>query len=186
MKKYLFMVMIAVMMLSGSTTVNAQVAQNGKERVHLTVDQIIQKRTEKMVQTLMLDDATSAKFIPVYSQYLKEKMDCRVIKPKHMGMDVNAKTDAEIDQMIQENFAQSHKILDIREKYYAKFRKFLTPKQIMKIYQVEKTDAGKMKIEMIKRQRGLGNKGIFARPNFNSVQLLIKLSNSSNAEFPSP
>ena len=75
MKKYLFMVMIAVMMLSGSTTVNAQVAQNGKERVHLTVDQIIQKRTEKMVQTLMLDDATSAKFIPVYSQYLKEKMD---------------------------------------------------------------------------------------------------------------
>jgi hypothetical protein len=166
MKKYLFMVMIAVMMLSGSTTVNAQVAQNGKERVHLTVDQIIQKRTEKMVQTLMLDDATSAKFIPVYSQYLKEKMDCRVMKPKHMGMDVNAKTDAEIDQMIQENFAQSHKILDIREKYYAKFRKFLTPKQIMKIYQVEKTDAGKMKIEMIKRQRGLGNKGIFGKPNF--------------------
>ena len=83
-----------------------------------------------------------------------------------MGMDVNAKTDAEIDQMILENFAQSHKILDIREKYYAKFRKFLTPKQIMKIYQVEKIDAGKMKIEMIKRQRGLGNKGIFGKPNF--------------------
>ena len=94
MKKYLFMVMVAVMMLSGSITVNAQVAQNGKERTHLTEDQMIQKRTEKMVQTLMLDDATSAKFIPVYSQYLKEKMDCRVIKPKHMGMDVNAKTDA--------------------------------------------------------------------------------------------
>lgn len=36
----------------------------------------------------------------------------------------------------------------------------------MKIYQVEKTDVGKMKIEMIKRQRGLGNKGIFGKPNF--------------------
>ena len=36
----------------------------------------------------------------------------------------------------------------------------------MKIYQVEKIDAGKMKIEMIKRQRGLGNKGIFGKPNF--------------------
>jgi hypothetical protein len=31
MKKYLFMVMAAVMMLGGSITVNAQVAQNGKE-----------------------------------------------------------------------------------------------------------------------------------------------------------
>ncbi|BCS85900.1 MULTISPECIES: DUF3826 domain-containing protein [Prevotella] len=167
MKKYLFMVMVAVMMLSGSNTVNAQVAQNGKERVHLTVDQIIQKRTEKMVQTLMLDDATSAKFIPVYSEYLKEKMECRSMKPRHMGMDINTKTDAEVDQMIQDNFAQSHKILDIREKYYAKFHKFLTPKQIMKIYQVEKNDVVKMTKEMMKRQqRGFGNKGAFARPNF--------------------
>lgn len=166
MKKYLFMVMIAVMMLSGSTTVNAQVAQNGKERVHLSVDQIIQKRTGKMVQTLMLDDATSAKFIPVYSQYLKDKMECRIMKPKRMGMDVNAKTDAEIDQMIQDNFAQSRKILDIREKYYAKFRKFLTPKQIMKIYQAEKNDVVKLKNEMMKRKKGMGNKGAFRSPNF--------------------
>ena len=166
MKKYLFMVMAAVMMLGGSITVNAQVAQNGKERLHLTVDQIIQKRTEKMVQTLMLDDATSAKFIPVYSQYLKERLECRNMKPKHMGTDINTKTDAEVDKMIQDNFAQSRKILDIREKYYAKFHKILTPKQIMKIYQVEKNDVGKMKKEMMKRQRGFGNKGAFARPNF--------------------
>jgi hypothetical protein len=166
MKKYLFMVMAAVMMLGGSITVNAQVAQNGKERVRLTEDQIIQKRTEKMVQTLMLDDATSAKFTPIYSQYLKERLECRNMKPKHMGTDINTKTDAEVDKMIQDNFAQSHKILDIREKYYAKFHKFLTPKQIMKIYQVEKNDAGKMKIEMIKRQSGFGNKGVFGRPNF--------------------
>lgn len=89
-----------------------------------------------------------------------------MMKPKHMGMDINTKTDAEIDQMIQDNFAQSHKLLDIREKYYAKFHKILTPKQIMKIYQVEKNDVGKMKKEMMKRQRGVGNKGAFVRPNF--------------------
>lgn len=71
------MVMIAVMMLSGSTTVNAQVAQNGKEHTSYSRSDYTETCTGKMVQTLMLDDATSAKFIPVYSQYLKEKMDCR-------------------------------------------------------------------------------------------------------------
>ena len=158
MKKYLFMIMAALMMLGGSITVNAQNMQNGKERKHLTEEQVIQLRTDKMVQTLMLDDATSAKFIPLYSQYLKEKMACRGMKSKHMDKDIDTKTDAEVDQMIQDNFAQSRKILDIREKYYAKFHKILTPKQIMKIYQVEKNDVGKMKKEMMKRVKGFVEK----------------------------
>lgn len=152
------MIMAALMMLGGSITVNAQNMQNGKERKHLTEEQVIQLRTDKMVQTLMLDDATSAKFIPLYSQYLKEKMACRGMKSKHMGKDIDTKTDAEVDQMIQDNFAQSRKILDIREKYYAKFHKILTPKQIMKIYQVEKNDVGKMKKEMMKRVKGFAEK----------------------------
>jgi len=62
------------------------------------------------------------------------------------------KTDADIDEMIQNQFSQSHKMLDIREKYYAKFHKILSPKQILKIYQSEKQDQKKMLKEMFKRR----------------------------------
>jgi hypothetical protein len=155
MKKY-FCMMVAVLLIGGSLTMNAQQVQNDNVRKPLTEEQMIEKRTDRMAQMLMLDDATAAKFAPVYSQYLKEKMDCRKMKTKHFangGNAMNTKTDAEVDEMIQANFAQSQKMLDIREKYYAKLHKILTPKQIMRIYQVEKSDVGKMKKE-IQRRRG--------------------------------
>jgi hypothetical protein len=155
MKKY-FCMMVAVLLISGSLTMNAQQVQSDNVRKPLTEEQMIEKRTDRMAQMLMLDDATAAKFAPVYSQYLKEKMDCRKMKAKHSangGNAMNTKTDAEVDEMIQDNFAQSQKMLDIREKYYAKLHKILTPKQIMRIYQVEKSDVGKMKKE-IQRRKG--------------------------------
>ena len=43
-------------------------------------------------------------------------------------------------------------MLDIREKYYNEFRKFLSPKQIQKMYNMEKRIGDKMRKEMGKRQ----------------------------------
>lgn len=54
-------------------------------------------------------------------------------------------TDAEVEQQIKGRFAQSRKILDVREKYYDEFRKILSPKQIMKIYRTEQNNANKLK-----------------------------------------
>ena len=34
-------------------------------------------QTKQIVNTLMLDDATAAKFTPVYEKYLKELRECR-------------------------------------------------------------------------------------------------------------
>ena len=63
-------------------------------------------------------------------------------------------TDAEVEQQIKGRFAQSRKILDVREKYYDEFRKILSPKQIMKIYRTEQNNAHKLKKEFdrIKKQ----------------------------------
>ena len=54
-------------------------------------------------------------------------------------------TDAEVERQIKGRFAQSRKILDVREKYYDEFRKILSPKQIMKIYRTEQNNADKLK-----------------------------------------
>lgn len=119
----------------------------------------------QMVKALMLDDATAAKFTPVYMQYLKELSDSRISsprRPKVKGATVTQETqktepkpiptDAEVEKAIKDRFAQSRKILDIREKYYNEFRKILSPKQIMKIYQLEKGNAHKLQNEWKKRQ----------------------------------
>jgi len=159
MKKYLFLMMIAAIMIGSTSKASAQNVPVKKQ--HITEEQMIEKRTNQMIQILMLDDATTAKFAPVYGQYLKEKMDCRkmaLTERFQKNKEANMKTDADIDAMIQNQFAQSHKMLDIREKYYAKFHKFLSPKQILKIYQTEKQDQKKMVREMFKRRMKQQNK----------------------------
>ncbi|EGF52450.1 hypothetical protein [Bacteroides fluxus] len=39
---------------------------------------------------------------------------------------------------MNERFAHSQKILDLRKKYYLKYSKFLTPTQIEKVYVLER------------------------------------------------
>ena len=159
MKKYLLFMMIAAIMIGSPSKTIAQNVPVKKQ--HLTEEQIIEKRTNQMIQILMLDDATTAKFAPVFSQYLKEKMDCRkmaLTERFKKNKEADVKTDADIDAMIQNQFTQSHKMLDIREKYYAKLRKVLSPKQILKIYQTEKQDQKKMIREMFKRRMQQRNK----------------------------
>ena len=76
-------------------------------------------------------------------------------------------TDAEIEKEIKDQFAQSRKILDVREKYYNEFRKILSPKQIMKIYQTEKRNANKFRKEFDRRkgqQQGQGKRPVHGRP----------------------
>jgi Spy/CpxP family protein refolding chaperone len=175
MKKYVF-IFVAAMMMGIPTAMNAQDNNQSTttdvkaNRPHLTDEQIVQKRTESMSRELMLDDETNAKFVPVYSQYLKDLMSCRPKRPemgKRDGQQPQAeqKTDAEIEKMIQDRFEQSQKILDIRKSYYSKFRKILTPKQILKIYDSERDNMGKFKKEMNKRRDG--QQGFNGRQGFN-------------------
>ena len=58
-------------------------------------------------------------------------------------------TDAEVEQHIKDRFAHSRMMLDLQEKYYTEFRKVLSPKQIEKIYQMEKKhDGNRMRKDM--------------------------------------
>jgi hypothetical protein len=90
---------------------------------------------------LGLDDKTAAKFAEVYKKYMKEMDDLRKqympaksdLKKDKPSMP-NSLTDAEVDKMMRDRFAQARKMLDVREKYYDEFRKFLSPKQVQKVY----------------------------------------------------
>ena len=128
MKTKFIYVIMAVLLMGSQMTLSAQNTDNKQKKQRPTPEQMVQMQTKQIVNTLMLDDATAAKFTPVYEKYLKELRECRMMthkarteKTKAQGTDANAKkerpsmTDDEIATMLRNQFTQSRKMLDIRE-----------------------------------------------------------------------
>ena len=165
MKTKFIYVIMAVLLMGSQMTLSAQNTDNKQKKQRPTPEQMVQMQTKQIVKTLMLDDATAAKFTPVYEKYLKELRECRMMthkarteKTKAQGTDANAKkerpsmTDDEIATMLRNQFTQSRKMLDVREKYYNELSKILSQKQILKIYQQEKSNMNKFRKEFDRRK----------------------------------
>lgn len=145
----IFMVLVALFM-GGQVAMFAQDKKEGRpERRQFNREQMQEMQCNQIVNALALDDAETAKFKPVYAKYMEEMRSTRNVKPRAPRSE---QTDAEVEQAIKERFAQSRKMLDIREKYYKEFRKFLSPKQIQKMYNMERRTGDKMRKEMSRRQ----------------------------------
>lgn len=90
----------------------------------------VAKRT---AERLMLDDETSAKFIPLYQEYMQKLAECRV--PKKDGNGKNDESDEAIDSRIQAHFSAQEKRLEVQKDYYEKFKGVLTMRQVEQIYE---------------------------------------------------
>lgn len=101
--------------------------------------------TKFVVDMLKLDDATAAKFTPIYKEYLKAKSDMRRNGMKNRRPQKGNITDAEAQKIVKERLDASKKIIDIREKYYNKMAKVITPTQLLKIYDMEQNFDNKMR-----------------------------------------
>ena len=156
--KYFFVLLVAFIM--GTQVMDAQNREHGKRQHHkrMTVEQMTDMQANKIIGDLGLDDKTAAKFKDVYAKYMKEMNDLRKeympkkpdVKPED-GKPLPMPTDAEVDKMMRDRFKQSRKMLDIREKYYDEFRKFLSPKQVQKVYDKGMMNRGKFHQEMNRR-----------------------------------
>ena len=81
------------------------------------------------------DDATADKFVSTYCDCVKEfwALGPRVKQNRKSG-----NTDAQAQQAITDRFERSQKILALREKYYKQYSRFLTQKQIARVYELER------------------------------------------------
>lgn len=157
----MWMALVAVFMGSQVMLFAQQKNEAGTERDRSGREQMQEMQCGRMIDGLALDDATAAKFSPVYKQYMAELRATRMVDRRgNISRKTDAGqqtpkpvlTDAEVEQAIKAQFARNRKMLDIREKYYAEFRKFLSPKQIQKMYAMEKRHGDKFRKEMSKRQ----------------------------------
>lgn len=115
---------------------NAQRNQNAQK---MTPEQAIEMKTNRMAKRLMLDDATTAKFAPIYKEYLTELQECAKNCPKAANCPVNGQkcavmTDADIEKCMEQRFDMQQKKLDIRKNYYKKLKSVLNMKQMQALF----------------------------------------------------
>ena len=126
MKAIIKTIMLAVIMAAFCGTVSAQAQQGKKQRI--SREQLAEVQARHIANQMAFDDATSQKFMNAYCDYQRELW----------ALGRKAMNDADTEKAIKNRFAQSQKILDIREKYYERYSKFLTQKQIQRVYELER------------------------------------------------
>lgn len=110
MKAKFIYVFLTCLMIGSQLGLSAQTSVNKDKKKRHTPEQVMEHQTNQMVKMLMLDDATTAKFIPVYQNYLKELRECRMMnraKQRAEGTGVKPEpkpllTDAEVEQQIKD------------------------------------------------------------------------------------
>lgn len=129
--KKIFNVMMLVVAMTMITVNSFAQAPNNKQR--LTREQLSEKQAKYIANDLALDDETTAKFINTYTRCQKEIW---ALGPRPRRNDNN--NEEQIEQNIKKRFEMSEKILDIRQKYYKEYSKFMTQKQVQRVYEIEK------------------------------------------------
>lgn len=140
--KMKYLLVVCLMMIASTCMAMVQqpddCCQPGKgQRKRPNMEQLNKMQATRISQALGLDDKTSQKFIETFCKCRKEMAATRPARTHKKKADM---TDAEVDKAIKANFQQGRKLLDIREKYYAAYSKFLSPKQIQRVYDMERQD----------------------------------------------
>ncbi len=130
MNKMISMMVIAIAMLFSSNNTFAQ--SNNQQR--LSREELAEKQARHIAHDLALDDATTQKYVATYCAYQKEVWALGPRVKRHQSENA---TEAEAEQANKARMEQSQKILDLREKYYKEYSKFLTQKQIERAYELE-------------------------------------------------
>ena len=135
MKKIVSIACCAIMMAL-CTTVQAQ--DNHCDQVKkksMNPEQMIEKKAQHIARQLALDDATTKKFIETYREYKKEM---KALGHKDCCEGKQDLTEAEAEKALKACFDNREQSLSLQKKYYGKYSKFLTQKQIMRVYEMDK------------------------------------------------
>lgn len=110
-------------------------------------EQKTEERSGHLVKILGIDDAHARQFVELYAKCAAEMRAAHQKYPKIQARKDRGAglTDLQIKQNIENQFALSQTILDIRKKYYNEYLKVLTPRQINRLFELEKKDGDKLR-----------------------------------------
>lgn len=154
MKTILKIIIAVTLIVTSGVTASAQ--QDNRQR--LSREQLAEKQAQRIAEEVAMDNATTKRFIDTYCRCQKEIWTVAPKPHKRNDKDAGVKTDEQTEQNIKARFERSQKILDIRQKYYAEYSKFLTQKQIQSVYDAEKRMMDRLGKNKGPHKKGAGRK----------------------------
>lgn len=115
MRKLVYLLVCLAMAVSAT-------AQTPQQR--MSREQLAETQAKYIARELAFDDSLSSQFVTTYCECQKEVW---ALGPRS-GKDCS----------MQERFDRSQKLLDIRQKYYRLYSRFLTDRQIENVYKLER------------------------------------------------
>ena len=155
MKHIIRTFVFAIMMIASCTTV---FAQQNTQKQRMSREQLAEVQAKHIAGELAFSDAVTEKFVKTFCDCQKEiwALGPRP-RPGKQGM-----SEQENEERLKQRFAMSEKILNIRQKYYKEYSKFLTQAQIEKVYEQER--------KMMKRLANRGKRGNGFHKNMNQAR----------------
>lgn len=147
MKKVIFILSMAAMLFGSVNNTNAQ-DNRGREGRRAEMQA---RMTERLIKDLKLSDEQKAKFEPIYQNYQKELSALRTERQQADENDSKKEelTDAVATSRLQAIFDRqaqqiqlSQQRLDIQKKYCAELSAFLTPQQLLRVFQPQQQRNG--------------------------------------------
>lgn len=111
---------------------NSYAQQDNRQR--MSREQLAEAQAKYIVKEMAMDDTIAEQFIATFCRFQQEVWALGPRPRRGASYD----SDAETEQALKERFAHSQKILDLRKKYYMEYSKFLTQRQIERVYRLEK------------------------------------------------
>lgn len=115
------------------TTIGSQ-AQDARQR--MSREQMAETQAKHIAAALNLTGNTYDRFVETYENYKKELWQTAPKRSKKRCH--QSETEEQAAENTRQRFERSQKMLDIRNKYYQEFSKFLTQKQIEQMYEKER------------------------------------------------
>ena len=127
-----------------------------EQRKGILKEKIETQKIAYITNKLALTATEAQQFWPVYNEFSdkNEELVKAFRKSNLEDRDVNVETisDKEAMDMADEQIIHAQKILDLRKKYHAEFKKVLPAKKLLKLYQAER-DFKKFLLKEIKERR---------------------------------
>lgn len=139
---------ILLLTVTMATSCVSTYAQKG-DRQRMTREQLAETQAKYIAKEMAMDDMTAKQFIETFCLF-QEEIWALGPRPKR---EASTLTDAETEQALKDRFAHSQKILNLRQKYYEEYSKFLTQKQIKRVYELERQI-----MDRLSKRKGSGNR----------------------------
>ena len=124
--------LIVIMMVASNVVA---IAQQPNRQQQVSREQLAEIEAKHIAHELAFSDAVSGKFVATYCNY---KKDIWAFGPRLRPNRRGGASEQDNEERIKQRFARSEKILNIRQKYYKEYSKFLTQTQIEKVYEQER------------------------------------------------